>query len=125
MGWNGDLGRRGEAEVGRYLQDRGHVILERNWRFSHLEIDIITLAPDGIHFVEVKTRREELGYPPYDAVDEKKRRRITRAAGRYLTQHQGEGYGGLEAWMDVAAVVFSGSAAKIEYFPAAFVPIFT
>ena len=40
-------GRTGEDAACRYLTEQGHTILERNWRSGHLEIDIISLAPDG------------------------------------------------------------------------------
>ena len=49
------IGRRGEDIVCDYLVDRGHTILERNWRWGHLEIDIISINNIGIHFVEVKS----------------------------------------------------------------------
>ena len=44
------LGQRGENLACRYLEGMGHTILERNWRNSHLEIDIISADPAGIHF---------------------------------------------------------------------------
>ena len=50
-------GKEGEDEACRFLIDKGHTILERNWRSGHLEIDLITEAADGIHFVEVKSRK--------------------------------------------------------------------
>ena len=52
-----ELGRVGEDIACSLLEGMGHLILERNWRSSHLEIDIISYDPAGIHFVEVKTRR--------------------------------------------------------------------
>ena len=51
------LGQQGEDIACAFLEGLGHQILERNWRSGHLEIDIISLGADGIHFVEVKTRR--------------------------------------------------------------------
>ena len=56
MRGRGALGKHGEDDVCQFLIERGHTILDRNWRSGHLEIDIVTLAPDGIHFVEVKSR---------------------------------------------------------------------
>ena len=51
------LGQVGEELACRYLTEIGHTVIERNWRSGHLEIDVISISPDGIHFVEVKTRR--------------------------------------------------------------------
>ena len=53
-----DLGRLGEDIACDLLRKMGHTILERNYRNGHLEIDIISIDADGIHFVEVKTRRD-------------------------------------------------------------------
>ena len=54
------LGERGENVACRYLESMGHTILERNWRNGHLEIDIISVDPEGIHFVEVKARQKSV-----------------------------------------------------------------
>lgn len=44
MKGKGALGKQGEDEVCQYLIRHGHTILDRNWRYGHLEIDIVTLA---------------------------------------------------------------------------------
>ena len=50
------VGSRGEEEACNWLVGQGHRILRRNWRASHLELDIITIRERTIHIVEVKTR---------------------------------------------------------------------
>ena len=50
------LGQTGEDVACDFLLSRGHHILDRNWRAGHLELDIVSEAPDGLHFVEVKAR---------------------------------------------------------------------
>ena len=45
-----DLGQRGEDIACDYLRRIGHTILERNWRSGHLEIDIISISKNGIHY---------------------------------------------------------------------------
>ena len=42
------LGKLGEEMAGEFLRSRGHRILERNWHGSHLEVDIISEAQDGL-----------------------------------------------------------------------------
>ena len=74
------LGQAGEYVACRYLEGMGHTILERNWRSGHLEIDIISTDADGIHFVEVKARRENIQAPPQENVGLAKQRRIASAA---------------------------------------------
>lgn len=88
-----DLSQR--AEFGRFAEERaaeemllrGYIVRERNWRpkNSHLEVDIICQQDDTIIFVEVKARNPE-DEDPAEAVDEKKQRRLVRAAEIYLRQ---------------------------------------
>ncbi len=119
-----DLGRIGEDIACRLLQDMGHIILERNWRASHLEIDIISLDPSGIHFVEVKTRRDSIQAPPQYNVDKGKQKRITRAALGFLNSRKGLPYGNHECHFDIVAVTFKGENFTTEWFPQAYIPIY-
>ena len=119
-----DLGRKGEDMACVFLEDMGHIILERNWRSGHLEIDIISLDADGIHFVEVKTRRQNIQAPPQENVGSQKQQKITKAALRYLKTGKGLPYGNLECIFDVVAVSFGKETEKIEWFPQAYIPIY-
>ena len=119
-----DLGRQGEDIAYTLLESMGHTILERNWRSGHLEIDIISLGADGIHFVEVKTRRLSIQAPPQENVDKAKQARIVSAAGRYLKSGKGTPYGYLECMFGVVAVTFEGNEAKTEWIPQAYIPIY-
>ena len=118
------LGRRGEDTACRYLESIGHTILERNWRCSHLEIDIISVNQEGIHFVEVKTRQKNIQAPPQESVDYKKQRNIAKAAGRYL--HSGRTLPGrdLECMFDVVAITFDNDREEVEWIPQAYIPIY-
>ncbi len=120
----GALGRRGEDEVCQYLMEHGHTILDRNWRCGHLEIDIVSLAPDGIHFVEVKSRMAPVQGEPQDAVNSSKQRHIASAAGRYMSMKKCTLGDDLEVWLDVAAVTYDGGSSELRYFPAAYVPMY-
>ena len=73
------LGRLGENAACSILESMGHVILERNWRCGHLEIDIISVDPEGIHFVEVKTRQKSIQAPPQENVDAGKQKKLVKA----------------------------------------------
>lgn len=118
------LGRHGEDETCQYLIDHGHTILERNWRYGHLEIDIISLAGDGIHFVEVKSRTAPVQGEPQEAVTASKQRHIASAAGKYMSMKQKHLGRDLEVWFDVAAITYDGAKVEFRYFPAAYVPIY-
>lgn len=119
-----DLGRQGEDIACRMLRDMGHVILERNYRSSHLEIDIISIDSYGIHFVEVKARRDSIQAPPQYNVDRAKQSRITRAALGFLNSRKGIPYGNYECHFDIVAVTFEGEGYRTEWFPQAYIPIY-
>ncbi len=118
-------GKTGEDEACRFLTDRGHIILERNWRYGHLEIDIISMDRDGIHFVEVKTRRPPMQAGPQEAVNATKRKRIAAAASKYLASRQAGTDGETECQFDIVAVTMTGDTIEVEYYPEAFYPVFT
>lgn len=118
------VGKEGEDLACRLLEEKGHTILERNWRSGHLEIDIISYDAVGIHFVEVKARRSSIQAPPQDNVDAAKQRRTAKAAKAYLKSAQGAAFRNLECMFDVVAVTFTCDPAKIEYFEQAYIPIY-
>ena len=119
-----DLGRRGEDIACDLLRKMGHTILERNYRNGHLEIDIISIDADGIHFVEVKTRRDSIQAPPQYNVDKAKQSRITKAALGFLHSSKGLPLSSYECHFDIVAVTFSGDASSTEWFPQAYIPIY-
>ena len=118
------LGKRGEDIACAHLESLGHTILARNWRSGHLEIDIISLGQDGIHFVEVKTRKENIQAPPQDNVDRRKQIKVTRAAGCFLKSGKGSAFGSRECLFDIIAVTFDEDNVRVEYFPQAYIPIY-
>ena len=81
------LGSLGEDIACEFLRGKGHVVMERNWRWGHLEIDIISFAADGIHFVEVKTRHISGWQSTFDSINEQKRRTMRRGAMLYRQIH--------------------------------------
>ncbi len=77
----------GEAIAVAWLLEQGFEILERNWRHAHLEIDIIAIKEERLHFVEVKARWSSSFGHPEEAVTRKKFRSLKRAADEYLFHH--------------------------------------
>src|SRR5688572_9815719 len=84
---NKQFGKIGEEIATRYLKRNGHQILERNFQYGHLEIDIITRLGEEIVFVEVKTRTDDAGVLPEKAVGKSKQRNMRIAAEAYLDMH--------------------------------------
>lgn len=119
-----ETGRRGEEAACRFLTERGHVILERNWRSGHLEIDIISLSSDGLHIVEVKTRVAPVEAAPEENVRYGKQRHLVAAAQRYLHDKDDARLSGLEVFFDIIAITLDEGTEQIAYFPQAFLPIY-
>ena len=82
------IGQLGEQLAADLLKRKGYKILATNWKFKHLEIDIIAATKKEIAFVEVKTRTSTFGGRPEDAVDTTKKRRLTTAAKAYLNYYK-------------------------------------
>ena len=118
-------GNFGEDAACRYLEELGHTILERNWRGGHLELDIISLASDGIHFVEVKSRMAPIAAAPEENVTPLKQRKIAQAALKFLHgKKAGLDHNFPDVHFDVAAIIFDKGNEDVEWFPDAFVPMY-
>ena len=88
MSKHNETGQWGEQLAVSYLQKKGYVIRDRNWRSGHREIDIIALAEDlrTLVFVEVKTRSDTQVTTPEQAIDRQKIKNIGYAANSYVKQ---------------------------------------
>lgn len=102
MAAHNELGKWGEDLAAAYLQQKGYLILERNWRFHHKEIDIISLdtKTQTLCFVEVKTRRDNNFAEPEDAVTATKLKYLRIAAIYYMQSH----HIGKDAQIDVIGI---------------------
>jgi len=119
------IGKLGEEIACNYLLENGHTIIDRNWRSGHLEIDIVSLDKDGMHFVEVKSRTAPYQVEPEENVDYAKQKRIASAAQNYLLKKALKaGIGDVEVFFDIVAVVFEGEKIDVKYFPQAYVPMY-
>lgn len=83
-----DIGQRGEDIAMEWLRERGFLIVERNWRIGHYEIDIIAQHYDTLHFVEVKTRKAGGWQSAYDSIDQSKIRSLRRGATAFCTMRR-------------------------------------
>ena len=81
---NQEIGNIGENAAANLLIEKGYKILERNYRTSHLEVDIIALKDDVVAFVEVKTRAVNYMVSPQDAVNYRKQNYIAVRIGSRL-----------------------------------------
>jgi putative endonuclease len=81
------LGARGEEAASAYLERQGIQIIERNWRCSAGEADIIARESDALVFIEVKTRTTHAAGLPEEAITKAKRARYEKIAIEYLDNH--------------------------------------
>lgn len=120
-----ELGRRGEDVACEFLTGKGHIIVQRNFWSGHLEIDIISLDRNGVHFVEVKSRVAPVMVSPEENVTAAKQKKVADAALRYLhTSKDKRLSADLEVSFDVVAVTFDGGGEIVEWFPNAYYPMY-
>ena len=87
------VGRIGESVAAQFLERKGFIILDRNYRKPWGEIDLIAEKAGVVRFVEVKTlsresfpdiSREMSDYRPEEQVHPAKLRKIARTAELYM-----------------------------------------
>ncbi|QHK19433.1 YraN family protein [Pseudarthrobacter psychrotolerans] len=82
------LGRRGEELAAGYLESLGMLVVERNWRCTEGEIDIVALDGDALVIAEVKTRRSlDYGHP-FEAVGPDKLARLHRLGSAWCRDRE-------------------------------------
>lgn len=81
------LGERGESLAAEELMRRGYVIVERNWRCTEGETDIVAQRDDVWTFFEVRTRRGCDFGTPEESITLAKQQRMARVALSYLAEH--------------------------------------
>lgn len=119
-----ELGRRGEEFAAGWCHENGIIVLDRNWRGSHGELDIVGYDPAAQQLValEVKTR-SGTGYGlPAEAVTLPKFERLQRliweyAQGREYVEAIGTAHSGTR--VDVLGIVWPRKAsapASVEYY---------
>lgn len=114
---NRDLGRLGEDIASNWLQKRGYRLLERNFRFGKVELDIIAKKDDEIIFIEVKTRMDDDKTVPEKVVGRSKQRNIRLAAEHYMELQELT----LPARFDII-LVLKGERFEVEHWEDAFYP---
>lgn len=122
MAEHNDLGNWGEDKAADFLERKGYVILERDWRMGKRDLDIIALSEnqDTLVFVEVKTRQEAELQLPEEAVDVFKMRNLAIAANAYVKLMDID----MEVRFDIISIVGSKShVQRIEHIVDAFNPL--
>ena len=115
-----EIGNKGENVVALYLERAGIEILERNWRCTFGEVDIIALDGETVVLLEVKTRVARGGdaeLAPELGVGGRKRNKYQKLALIYLSKRPQ--YDSVR--FDVAAVsLVDADMARIRYLTSAY-----
>ena len=81
------LGRQGEELAADFLESDGFLILDRNYRCSEGELDIVAADQRVLVACEVKTRSSVAYGTPIEAITSQKLRRLRRLAVRWAQTH--------------------------------------
>ena len=84
---NRALGAYGESVAARHLVAQGMVLLDRNWRCSEGELDLVLRDGPALVGCEVKTRTSLAQGSPHEAVTDAKLERLQRLVQRWMRDH--------------------------------------
>ena len=116
---NKRTGTTGEDLATTYLITNGYRILDRNWRYSRAEVDIISKIDEILVFVEVKTRSYTWYGQPEEFVSPKQANLIARVANVYMERIGHE----WEIRFDIISVVLHPDGShRIKHIKDAFFP---
>jgi len=112
-----DTGQEGEDIAFAYLCKHGYRVMDRNYRCPHGEIDLIAKDGKTIVFIEVKSRQSTMFGQPEEAVDFKKRKKLSTVALWYLEEKK---ITDCHARFDVVSILLSKEPPEIQLFRDAF-----
>jgi putative endonuclease len=81
------IGRTGEKQAARYLEERGVTVLTMNYHTPYGEIDIIGKKGDLLVFCEVKTRTSQKYGFPEESITARKKNALINSSLFYLQEN--------------------------------------
>ena len=82
------IGQHYEELAGRYLEQRGLQLIERNYNCRYGEIDLVMLDGDFLCFIEVKFRKNGLFGGSAYSLPIGKQQKIARSAQDFISRHR-------------------------------------
>ena len=83
-----NLGKWGEEQAAKYLEEKGVVIVGKNIHTEYGEIDLLGLKDNCLLFIEVKTSQtRKYGFPEV-SVNSRKLDHMNKAAQKYIQDHE-------------------------------------
>jgi putative endonuclease len=116
MAEHNDIGKKGEEIAAEYLSRKGYTVLETNWRFKHLEADLIATHKNTLVIAEVKTRRTNFFGEPETFVNKQKQKNLRQAANEYIERYNIQ----FDTRFDIISVLISDTEVKVNHIEDAF-----
>ena len=111
-----ELEKAGEFMAMVFLKNKGLKLINMNWRWSNLEVDLIMQEKNILVFVEVKTRSNGSYILPEYSVNHKKMQNLIKAAEQYLYIHKLD----CEVRFDIVSISNFPKSPNIVHFKDAF-----
>lgn len=112
-----ETGKIGEDIAVEFLRSSGYKIVERNYRCSLGEIDIIAFDKNVLVFIEVRTRNRASFCPPQETVNYSKQKKLQKLSLYFLSSNNIKN---LDCRFDVVAIDLSKGKRGVELFKNAF-----
>ena len=117
MAQHNELGKKGEELAVSFLEEKGYVIVARNFRYQKAEVDIIARKEGVLAVIEVKTRSSPNFGAPEDFVKRKQINSLVNAIDFFVTDH----YLNVDVRFDIIAIVKGESGTEVQHFEDAFI----
>ena len=114
-----ELGEEGERIAVLHLKKLGHEIIELNYRFGHLEVDIISKIDNVYHFHEVKTRATDEFGEPWQSVKKSKQAQIIKVADHFMKNRNLNN----DCYFNIFSIIINKKLMELEYIEDAFYPM--
>lgn len=82
-----EQGNLAENTAATFLQQQGLILLEKNFRCKHGEIDLVMRDVDTLVFVEVRLRTSDKFGGAASSINQAKQQKLSRSAEQYLQLH--------------------------------------
>lgn len=112
------LGKRGEDIAAKWLVKNGYSVLERRWRWRHMEIDIVASKEGLLVIVEVKSRSSATYAEPDETLSKYQQRCLFDITEHYMETKKTD----MEVRYDLIMVIDHGDSHSIEHIEDAFYP---
>ncbi len=117
-----EIGKKGEDIACEFLEQKGHVIIDRNFLMKFGEIDVVSKKGGKFYFSEVKTIANEDGssarsYRPEERVDLRKIRKLSHVIEHYLSNKLRDEEAEWEFWVIAVTLDTKKMIAKVKVIP--------